>query len=117
MIRICFGIFPEVAMHGAFWIGLLGMISILYGAFNALAQRDLKRLIAYSSISHMGFVLLGIASQTAEGMSGAMMQMVSHGFLSSMLFFLVGVIYYRVHDRDIYSFRGLSNLMPKYTVS
>ena len=116
MIRICFGIFPEVATHGAFWIGLLGMISILYGAFNALAQRDLKRLIAYSSISHMGFVLLGIASQTAEGLSGAMMQMVSHGFLSSRLFFLVGVIYYRVHDRDIYSFRGLSNLMPKYTV-
>ncbi len=116
MIRICFGIFSEVATHYAFWIGLLGMISILYGAFNALAQRDLKRLIAYSSVSHMGFVLLGIASQTTEGISGAMMQMVSHGFLSSMLFFLVGVIYQRVHDRDIYSFRGLGTLMPKYTV-
>src|SRR5476651_1149184 len=116
MIRICFGIFPEVATSGAFWIGLLGMISILYGAFNALAQRDLKRLIAYSSISHMGFVLLGIASQTAEGISGAVMQMVGHGFLSTMLFFLAGVVYNRVHDRGINHFRGLANIMPKYTV-
>jgi NADH-quinone oxidoreductase subunit M len=116
IIRICLGIFPEVASSGAFWIGLLGMISILYGALNALAQRDLKRLIAYSSISHMGFVLLGIASETPEGISGAMMQMVSHGFLSSMLFFLVGVVYNRVHNRDVYSFRGLGTLMPRYTV-
>ena len=72
-----------------------------------MAQRDLKRMIAYSSVSHMGFVLLGIASQTTEGISGAVMQMVSHGFLSTMLFFLVGVVYNRVHDRDIYNFRGL----------
>ncbi len=116
IIRICVGIFPEVAVSGAFWLGLLGVISILYGAFNALAQRDFKRIIAYSSVSQMGFVLLGIASQTAEGISGAIIQMVSHGFLSAMLFFLVGVVYNRVHDRDIYNFRGLGSLMPKYTV-
>ncbi|OCX54124.1 oxidoreductase [Mucilaginibacter sp. PPCGB 2223] len=116
IIRICLGIFPEVATSGAFWLGLLGVISILYGALNALAQRDLKKLIAYSSVSHMGFVLLGIASQTAEGVSGAVMQMVSHGFLSTMLFYLVGVIYNRVHNRDIYSFRGLGTLLPRYTV-
>ncbi|MGV8880249.1 MAG: complex I subunit 4 family protein [Sphingobacteriaceae bacterium] len=116
VIRICFGIFPEVAVSGAFWLGLLGIISIIYGAFNALAQKDLKRLVAYSSVSHMGFVLLGLASQTAEGISGAMMQMISHGFLSAMLFFLVGVIYTRVHDRDIYNFRGLATIMPRYTV-
>ncbi|GAB3919968.1 complex I subunit 4 family protein [Mucilaginibacter myungsuensis] len=116
IIRICAGIFPDAALSSAYWIGLLGVISILYGALNALAQRDLKRLIAYSSVSHMGFVLLGIASFTPEGLGGAMMQMVSHGFLSAMLFFLVGVIYNRVHDRDIYNFRGLSTLMPKYTV-
>jgi NADH-quinone oxidoreductase subunit M len=115
IIRICMGIFPEVAVSGAFWLGLLGVVSILYGALNALAQRDLKRLIAYSSVSHMGFVLLGLASQTAEGVSGAMMQMISHGFLSSMLFFLVGVVYTRVHDRDIYNFRGLATIMPEYT--
>jgi NADH-quinone oxidoreductase subunit M len=116
IIRICVGIFPDVAASGAFWLGLLGVISILYGALNALAQRDLKRVIAYSSVSQMGFVLLGIASQTAEGLSGAIIQMVSHGFLSTMLFFLAGVVYNRVHDRDIYHFRGLGTLMPKYTV-
>jgi len=116
IIRICLGIFPDVAVSGAFWLGLLGVISILYGAFNALAQRDLKKVVAYSSVSQMGFVLLGIASQTAEGLSGAVIQMVSHGFLSAMLFYLVGVVYNRVHDRDIYNFRGLASLMPKYTV-
>jgi len=116
IIRICISIFPDVAASGAFWLGLLGVISILYGAFNALAQRDLKRLIAYSSVSQMGFVLLGIASQTAEGISGAVMQMVSHGFLATMLFFLAGVVYNRVHDRDIYNFKGLGSLMPRYTV-
>jgi NADH-quinone oxidoreductase subunit M len=115
IIRICLGIFPDAAISSAFWLGLLGVISILYGALNALAQRDLKRMIAYSSVSHMGFVLLGIASQTAEGISGAILQMVSHGFLSSMLFFLVGVVYNRVHDRDIYNFRGLGSVMPRYT--
>lgn len=115
IIRICMGIFPDVATSGAFWLGLLGIISIIYGAFNALAQRDFKRIIAYSSVSQMGFVLLGAASQTTEGISGAMMQMVSHGFLSAMLFFIVGIVYNRVHDRDIYDFRGLGSLMPRYT--
>src|ERR1700761_6026595 len=115
IIRICVGIFPEIAVADAYWLGMLGIISILYGALNALAQHDLKRMIAYSSVSHMGFVLLGIASLTTEGISGAVMQMVSHGFLSTMLFFLAGVIYNRVHDRDIYNFRGLGSLMPKYT--
>jgi NADH-quinone oxidoreductase subunit M len=115
IIRVCLGIFPEVAASGAFWLGLLGVISILYGALNALAQRDLKRMIAYSSVSHMGFVLLGIASLTAEGISGAVMQMVSHGFLATMLFFLAGVVYNRVHNRDIYNFRGLGAAMPRYT--
>ncbi|MBE7177451.1 MAG: NADH-quinone oxidoreductase subunit M [Mucilaginibacter polytrichastri] len=115
IIRIVFGIFPDVAGNWAFWIGLLGAVSILYGALNALAQTDLKRLIAYSSVSHMGFVLLGFASQTPEGLSGAMLQMISHGVLSSMLFFITGVIYTRVHDREIYHFRGLAALMPRYT--
>jgi NADH-quinone oxidoreductase subunit M len=115
IIRICLGIFPDVATANSYWLGLLGVLSILYGAMNALAQQDLKRMIAYSSISHMGFVLLGIASQTAEGISGAVMQMVSHGFLATMLFFLVGVVYNRVHDRDISHFRGLATIMPKYT--
>lgn len=115
IIRVCIGIFPEIAAADAYWLGLLGIISIIYGALNALAQKDLKRMIAYSSVSHMGFVLLGIASLTTEGLSGAVMQMVSHGFLSTMLFFLAGVIYNRVHDRGINHFRGLASIMPKYT--
>jgi len=115
ILRICYSIFPDAALLSSWWVGLIAVISILYGALNALAQTDLKRMIAYSSVSHMGFVLLGIASLTAEGMSGAMMQMISHGFLSAMLFFLAGIIYTRVHDREIANFRGLATLMPKYT--
>jgi len=115
IIRVCLSIFPDIALADSYWLGLLGVISILYGALNALAQKDLKRMIAYSSVSHMGFVLLGIASQTAEGLSGAVMQMVSHGFLSTMLFFLAGIVYNRVHDRGISHFRGLATIMPKYT--
>lgn len=115
ILRICMSIFPDAAIDSAWWIGLIGVVSIIYGALNALAQKDLKRLIAYSSVSHMGFVLLGIASVTAEGLNGAMLQMISHGFLSSMLFFLAGVIYNRVHSREIHDFRGLASIMPKYT--
>ena len=115
ILRICFGIFPDMAFQSAWWLGLIGVVSILYGAFVALAQRDLKRMIAYSSVSHMGFVLLGAASLTAEGLAGGIFQMISHGFLSAALFFLVGVLYDRVHDRDIYHFRGLALTMPRYT--
>jgi len=116
ILRICFGIFPDAAATAAWSLGLIGVISIVYGALVALAQRDLKRMIAYSSVSHMGFVLLGAASLTAEGVTGAVFQMISHGFLSAALFFLVGMLYDRVHDRDIYHFRGLADLMPKFTV-
>ena len=115
IIRVCVSIFPDAAADANWWLGLIGVVSILYGALNALAQKDLKRMIAYSSVSHMGFVLLGIASLTAEGVSGAMFQMISHGFLSAALFFLVGVLYDRVHDRNIYHFRGLATHMPAYT--
>ncbi len=115
IIRIAFGIFPEVALQLSWYIGLIGVISIIYGALNALAQADLKRLIAYSSVSHMGFVLLGLASFTTEGWSGALLQMFSHGVLSAMLFYLVGVIYNRVKDRNIYNFRGLGKIMPQFT--
>ncbi len=115
ILRICYSIFPDAAIQSAWWIGLIGVVSILYGALNALAQTDLKRLIAYSSVSHMGFVLLGIASGTVEGVSGAVLQMISHGGLSAMLFFLVGMLYDRVHDREIPNFRGLALVMPQYT--
>jgi len=116
ILRICFSIFPDAAQQSAWWLGLIGVVSIVYGALVALAQRDLKRMIAYSSVSHMGFVLLGIASFTTEGTAGAVFQMISHGFLSAALFFLVGMLYDRVHDRHIYHFRGLASIMPRFTV-
>ncbi|WP_031528830.1 complex I subunit 4 family protein [Dyadobacter crusticola] len=115
-IRIVDGFFPLEAQYSAIPLGILGMISIVYGGFNALGQADLKKMIAYSSVSHMGFVLLGIAAFTAEGMNGAIYQMVSHGVLSAMLFLLAGVVYDRTHDRKIENYRGLIGVMPNYTV-
>ena len=115
-IRIVDGFFPGEAVYSMIPLALLGMISIVYGGFNALGQSDLKKMIAYSSVSHMGFVLLGIASFTAEGINGAIYQMVSHGVLSAMLFLLTGVIYDRTHDRQIENYRGLITVMPKFTI-
>ena len=91
------------------------MINIIYGALCAMAQRDFKKLIAYSSVSHMGFVLLGMASLTTAGISGAILQMFNHGTITAMLFLIVGVIYDRAHTRDIDGFGGLANQMPVYT--
>jgi NADH-quinone oxidoreductase subunit M len=82
---------------------------------NALASKDLKRLIAYSSVSHMGFVLLGVASATVEGAAGAVYQMFSHGIISAMLFLLAGVLYDRTHDRMIANYSGLASKMKSYT--
>ena len=114
--RIAFGLFPDGAIVFAPWLGGLGVVSIVYGALNALAMTDLKRMIAYSSVSHMGFVLLGLASLTAEGINGALFQMVSHGVLSAMLFLIAGVLYTRTHDRQLDSYRGLAARMPGYVV-
>ena len=93
----------------------MGVISIIYGGLNAMASKDLKRLIAYSSVSHMGFVLLGFASLTPEGVTGAIYQMFSHGIISAMLFLLAGVMYDRTSDRMIANYSGLSSKMPAYT--
>ena len=114
-LRIAYPIFPEVANQYALWIVGFGVLSIIYGAFNALAMNDLKKMIAYSSVSHMGFVLLGIGSLTSEGFNGAVYQMFSHGILSAMLFLLVGVLYSRTHDRRIDSYQGLASRMPLFT--
>jgi len=91
------------------------MINIIYGALTAMAQKDFKKLIAYSSISHMGFVLLGMASLNTIGISGAVLQMFNHGTITAMLFLIVGVIYDRAHSRDIDGFGGLAVQMPIYT--
>lgn len=116
LIRIAYGFFPDVAVHYGVLISTMGLISILYGAFNALAQKDLKKLIAYSSISHMGFVLVGIGAFNIEGFNGAIFQMFSHGLLSSMLFLIAGVLYERTKNREIDNFKGLAKTMPYFTV-
>lgn len=115
LARIAFPIFPEAAMYFSTFIGIIGVVSIVYGALNAMASKDLKRLIAYSSVSHMGFVLLGLASLTQEGVTGALYQMVSHGIISAMLFLIVGVLYDRTHNRTIDFYSGLSSRMKAYT--
>jgi len=115
ILRIAFGIFPEAALSSATWVAGLGMISILYGALVAMSQRDLKSLIAYSSVSHMGFVLLGLASFQAVGISGAVLQMFNHGVISSALFLLAGVLSDRTHDRTLSNYRGLWMKMPVYS--
>ena len=116
LIRTAFIMFPDGAYHYSWLIGFLGMVAIIYGALNALSLKVLKKLIAYSSVSHMGFVFLGLAAFTIEGVTGAVYQMFSHGLISSMLFLIAGVIYDRTHDRLIENYGGLSIQMPKYAV-
>ncbi|MFO0973560.1 MAG: NADH-quinone oxidoreductase subunit M [Phycisphaerae bacterium] len=114
LLRICYPIFPAAGHMAAYALALLGVINIIYGALCAMAQTDFKRLVAYSSISHMGYVLLGIAIMTTTGFQGAMFQMLAHGISSPMCFFLVGVVYDRAHHRDINRFGGLWLSMPVY---
>lgn len=116
IVRICYGLFPEPALQYHLVVALLGMISILYGALVAMSQKDLKSLIAYSSISHMGFVLLGLASADAAGWNGAILQMFNHGISSAALFLVAGVLYDRTHDRIISNYSGLWGKMPRFTV-
>lgn len=127
IIRICYPICPAAAYELAWLVVGLGLVSMLYGAFAALAQKDFKRLVAYSSVSHMGYVVLGIGVWTIGsggvmtgdywkwGMNGAMFQMIAHGISSPGMFFLVGVVYERVHHRDLDKFGGLFGRMPVYS--
>jgi NADH-quinone oxidoreductase subunit M len=122
IIRIAYPICPWAAEQLAFWVALFGVINIVYGAFAAMAQTDFKKLVAYSSISHMGYVILGIAVWSSPatrqywswGMNGAMFQMIAHGITSAGMFFLVGVVYDRAHHRNLDNFRGLLEPMPLY---
>jgi len=112
--RISYPLFPEGAQWFAFAMACLGVVNIVYGAFVAMAQTDFKRLVAYSSVSHMGFVLLGLSSLTAEGMNGALLQMFNHGTITGGMFLLVGVLYDRTHTRDLSAFGGLGAKLPVY---
>src|SRR5438034_4638842 len=123
ILRVNYGILPAAtlapAWHGkslAFWLlAALGTFNIVYGAVCAMAQADMKKLVAYSSISHMGYVMLGMAAFTPQGINGAVLQMFNHGTVTAMLFLLVGVIYDRAHHRQIAGFGGLASIMPVYT--
>jgi NADH-quinone oxidoreductase subunit M len=114
ILRISYPMLPDAARWFALPLAVLGMINIIYGAFCAMAQSDMKKLVAYSSISHMGYVLLGMAAFTTQGINGAVFQMFNHGTITAMLFLGVGVIYDRAHHRRIDGFGGLMQQMPVY---
>jgi NADH-quinone oxidoreductase subunit M len=114
MIRFCLQLFPEAANWAAPAIGVLAVIGILYGALVSFAQTDMKKLVAYSSVSHLGFVVLGIFALTPQGVSGAILQMVNHGLSTGALFLIVGYIYERRHTREMADFGGLWKVMPIY---
>jgi len=116
LLRVNYPMLPGATADLAYlFLGALGSFNIVYGALCAMAQSDLKKLVAYSSISHMGYVMLGMASFTPEGMNGAVLQMFNHGTVTAMLFLLVGVIYDRAHHRNVDGFGGLATVMPVYT--
>jgi NADH-quinone oxidoreductase subunit M len=115
LLRISFPIFPDAMRYFSWELALLGVISMVYGALVAMAQTDFKKLIAYSSISHMGIVTLGMASMNTQGITGAVFQMFNHGTITAMLFLIVGVIYDRAHTRGLNEFGGLMNKMPRYS--
>ena len=114
-IRFAIPMFPAAAMHYAKPLALLSVIAIIYGALVAMVQRDIKKLVAYSSVSHMGFVMLGLASFTVVGTQGAMLQMLNHGISTGALFLLVGMVYDRAHTRMISDFGGVAVKMPVFT--
>ncbi len=114
-LRFAMPLFPLASQYLGPSIAILGLIGIVYGAYCAWVQRDVKKLVAYSSVSHMGFIALGIFAMTPHGLNGALIQMVNHGVSTGALFLLVGVIYERRHTRDIDAFGGLAKVMPWYT--
>ena len=115
-IRFSLPMFPHASEFFAPLIFSLSIIAIIYTSLVALAQSDMKKLIAYSSVAHMGFVTIGIFTLTEQGIAGAMFQMISHGLVSAALFFSVGVVYDRLHTRDISAYGGVAAVMPRYAV-
>jgi NADH-quinone oxidoreductase subunit M len=114
-LRIAIPLFPDAAMRFAPLIGVLAVVGIIYGALVSLVQPDLKKLVAYSSVAHLGFVMLGIAAFTTTGLVGSVYQMLNHGISTGALFFLVGMLYDRRHTRLISEFGGLKAIIPWYT--
>jgi NADH-quinone oxidoreductase subunit M len=116
-LRFSLPMFPDASVYFAPLVFTLSVIAIIYTSLVALVQEDMKKLIAYSSVAHMGFVTMGLFSFTEQGIQGAIFQMVSHGIVSAALFLCVGVVYDRMHTREISAYGGLVHRMPKYAVA
>jgi NADH-quinone oxidoreductase subunit M len=116
LIRFNLALFPEASRHFAGFISVLALIGIVYGALVALIQTDIKKLVAYSSVSHLGFVVLGLFALTPIGLAGSLYQMLNHGLSTGALFLLVGMIYERRHTRQIAAFGGLWRVVPVFAV-
>lgn len=117
IIRYCLPLFPQSAVYYAPFISVLAIIGIIYGALVSMVQTDIKKLVAYSSVSHLGFVVLGTFAMTVEAVQGAVIQMVNHGLSTGALFLLVGIIYERTHRRDIAYYGGIAKLVPLYATA
>jgi NADH-quinone oxidoreductase subunit M len=115
IFRIAYPLYPQAAKEMWLLFAIIGVVSIIYGALCAMSQTDFKKLVAYSSVSHMGFVVLGAAVMTPAAVNGALFMMVAHGVTSAMMFFVVGIVYERAHHRELSRFGGLATTMPVYT--
>ncbi|MCA0352052.1 MAG: NADH-quinone oxidoreductase subunit M [Chloroflexi bacterium] len=114
MIRFCVQLFPQIAQEWARPIALLAVIGIIYGAVLSYAQSDIKKLVAYSSVSHMGFIVLGIFALNEVGLQGAVLQMINHGLSTGALFLLIGMVYERTHTRELADYGGLWKVVPVF---
>jgi len=112
VVRLGLGLVPMGAIEWAWLVGAIACINIVYGALSAMAQTDLKYVVAYSSVSHMGIVMLGVATLTEQGLNGAVFQMVAHGIMTGLFFALVGLVYEKAHSRAIFTMGGFGTMMP-----
>ena len=115
-LRFNIALFPQAAVQAAPWIALLAVIGIIYGAAVSYAQKDIKKLVAYSSVSHLGFVMLGLFALNAQGVEGGILQMINHGLSTGALFLLVGMVYEQTHTREFSVYGGLWKIMPVFAV-
>ena len=115
LLRFCLPLFPQAAITFAPYISVLAIIGIIYGALVAMVQTDMKKLVAYSSVAHLGFVVLGIFALTQESIQGAVIQMINHGLSTGALFLMVGVIYERTHTRELSEYGGIAKVVPIYS--
>jgi NADH-quinone oxidoreductase subunit M len=113
-VRFSLPLLPDATVKAVWWVGVLSVIAIIYGALVAMAQTDMKKLVAYSSVSHMGFVMIGMFALNQAGLKGSILQMINHGISTGALFLLVGIVYERRHNRMIAEYGGLAKVMPLY---